>query len=115
MGEMVAVNFTPSNRKADDKSRTITYYDDRFMVETALDENGVILTNDHFKDIKATLKPQENSRDKTLKDVIEQNCLSYMFIKTRPNKAPTFKPAQMPWNNKDKVGSEKSITLEQFL
>merc|ERR1712218_158733 len=113
--EKVNLNWTPSNRKSDDKSKNITYYDDEFMIYCALDENGVILTNDKFTDIKDTLKKklQENPKNKEVIDVIESSCLSYMFQKTRASKPPKFQPAHMPWNNKD--NAERSLTLDEFL
>ena len=61
--------FTPSRRT--DRKRILPY-DDRFIVRLAMETNGIILSNDYFRDL---LKENESWRD-----TIENRVLPYTFV-----------------------------------
>ena len=61
--------FTPSRRT--DRKRILPY-DDRFIVRLAVETNGIILSNDYFRDL---LKENEEYRD-----TIENRVLPYSFV-----------------------------------
>ena len=61
--------FTPSRRT--DRKRILPY-DDRFIVRLAMETNGIILSNDYFRDL---LRESESWRD-----TIENRVLPYTFV-----------------------------------
>lgn len=61
--------FTPSRRT--DRKRILPY-DDRFIVRLAVETNGIILSNDYFRDL---LRENEEYRD-----TIENRVLPYSFV-----------------------------------
>ena len=61
--------FTPSRRT--DRKRILPY-DDRFIVRLAMETNGIILSNDYFRDL---LRENESWRD-----TIENRVLPYTFV-----------------------------------
>lgn len=61
--------FTPSRRT--DRKRILPY-DDRFIVRLAMETNGIILSNDYFRDL---LRENEQWRD-----TIENRVLPYTFV-----------------------------------
>lgn len=67
--EMGYLVFTPSRRT--DRKRIVSY-DDRFIVRLAMETNGIILSNDYFRDL---LKENESWRD-----TIENRVLPYTFV-----------------------------------
>lgn len=64
------VVFTPSRRI---NGRRIVCYDDRFIVRLAADQDGIIVSNDNYRDLV-----NENPR---WKEVIEQRLLMFSFVK----------------------------------
>lgn len=106
------INYTPANRRPnavgtetgnENRNFDITYYDDEFMIDLAKDSNGVILSLDHFRDIK-------KAADKETLKVINTAVLSYMWVKVGMNKLK-FLPAGKPWGSK----GDNTVTLDQFL
>lgn len=64
------LTWTPSRRVTN--GRRIVCYDDRFILELAYQKNGIVVSNDNYKDLlKDTPK---------WKDVIEQRLLMYSFV-----------------------------------
>lgn len=63
------INFTPSRRVRDKK---IVCYDDRFIVRLAAERGGVIVSNDHFRDLL-----EENP---AWREAIENRLLMYTFV-----------------------------------
>lgn len=61
--------FTPSRRI---NGRRIVCYDDRFIIKLANDTDGVVVSNDHFRDLFSE-SPQ-------WQEVIEQRILMYSFV-----------------------------------
>lgn len=61
--------FTPSRRV---NGRRIVCYDDRFILKLANDTDGIVVSNDHFRDL-FTESPQ-------WQEVIEQRILMYSFV-----------------------------------
>jgi len=106
------INYTPANRRPnavgtetgnENRNFDITYYDDEFIIDLAKDSNGIILSLDHFKDIK-------KGADKDTLRVINTAVLSYMWVKVGTNKLK-FLPAGKPWGSK----GDNAVTLDQFL
>lgn len=64
------VVFTPSRRV---NGRRVVCYDDRYVVKFASDNDGIIVSNDNFRDLE-----KENPE---WKRVIEQRLLMYTFVK----------------------------------
>lgn len=62
--------WTPSRRGTN--GRRIVCYDDRFVLDLALQKNGIVVSNDNYRDLL-----KENSK---WKDVIEQRLLMYSFV-----------------------------------
>ena len=63
------LTYTPSRKV---KGRRIVCYDDRFIIKLAESTDGVIVSNDNFKDLAS-----ENPK---WRDVIEQRLLMYSFV-----------------------------------
>ncbi|XP_028405894.1 NEDD4-binding protein 1-like [Dendronephthya gigantea] len=63
------ITFTPSRKI---NGRRIVCYDDRFIIRLAESTDGIIVSNDHFKDLAS-----ENPK---WKEVIEQRLLMYSFV-----------------------------------
>ena len=63
------VNFTPSRRIGNKK---IVCYDDRYIVRLAARKGGVIVSNDHFRDLV--------EEDPSWRDAIENRLLMYTFV-----------------------------------
>lgn len=63
------MTFTPSRRI---NGRRIVCYDDRFVVRLAQETDGVVVSNDNFKDLA-----QENAK---WKEVSEKRLLMYSFV-----------------------------------
>lgn len=63
------LTFTPSRKV---KGRRIVCYDDRFIIRLAESTDGVIVSNDNFKDLAS-----ENPK---WREVIEQRLLMYSFV-----------------------------------
>lgn len=61
--------FTPSRRV---NGRRIVCYDDRFILKLANDTDGIVVSNDHFRDL-FTESPE-------WQEVIEQRILMYSFV-----------------------------------
>ena len=75
LNELESKNFlvwTPSRRI---NGRRIVCYDDRYILNTAVDEDGIIVSNDNFRDIQNE-KPE-------WKKVIEERLLMYSFVSDR--------------------------------
>lgn len=64
--------FTPSRRIG---SRRIISYDDRYIIKLATDIDGVVVSNDNYRDLA-----NENSK---FKKVIEDRLLMYSFVNDR--------------------------------
>ena len=64
--------WTPSRRI---NGRRIVCYDDRYILKTAVEEDGIIVSNDNFRDI-------QNERAEWRK-VIEERLLMYSFVNDR--------------------------------
>lgn len=64
------VVFTPSRKI---NGRRIVCYDDRFIVRLAADQDGIIVSNDNYRDLV-----NENPK---WKEVIEQRLLMFSFVK----------------------------------
>ena len=64
------LTWTPSRRVTN--GRRIVCYDDRFILELAHKKNGIVVSNDNYKDLL-----KENGK---WKDVIEQRLLMYSFV-----------------------------------
>lgn len=62
------VSFTPSRRL---EGRLIQCYDDRFIVRLAVETDGIIVSNDHFRDIQRDIPEY--------KDFINRRLLMYTF------------------------------------
>ena len=60
-------------------------YDDSYMIDYAIDQQAIIVTNDYYRDY--LLKKGDNNA----KIYLESHCLSYLFVNDvfRPN--PDFK------------------------
>ena len=69
LGKSNIINFTPSRRVRDKK---IVCYDDRFIVRLAAERGGVIVSNDHFRDLL-----EENPE---WREAIENRLLMYTFV-----------------------------------
>lgn len=63
--------FTPS-RVVD--GRRITCYDDRYILRTAVDNDGIVVSNDNYRDLH---------REKQFKKIIEERILMYSFVNDR--------------------------------
>ena len=61
--------FTPSRRV---QGRRVVCYDDRFIVKLALDSDGIIVSNDNYRDLQVE-KPE-------WKKFIEERLLMYSFV-----------------------------------
>ena len=64
------VVFTPSRKL--ENGRRIVCYDDRFIVKLAADLDGIIISNDNFRDL--------TSENPKWKETIEQRLLMYSFV-----------------------------------
>jgi ribonuclease ZC3H12 len=63
------ISYTPSRRLRDKK---IVCYDDRFIVRLATERGGVIVSNDHFKDLL--------DENEAWREVIENRLLMYTWV-----------------------------------
>ena len=70
LGRSNFVHYTPSRRVRD---RKIVCYDDRFIVKLAAERGGVIVSNDHFRDLLVEKIPQWT-------EAIENRLLMYTFV-----------------------------------
>lgn len=61
--------FTPSRRV---QGRRVVCYDDRFIVKLACDSDGIIVSNDNYRDLQNE-KPE-------WKKFIEERLLMYSFV-----------------------------------
>ncbi|XP_071801022.1 uncharacterized protein [Asterias amurensis] len=66
------LTWTPSRRSG---GRRIVCYDDRYILRTAVEEDGIIVSNDNFRDIQNE-KPE-------WRKVIEERLLMYAFVSDR--------------------------------
>ena len=64
------LTFTPSRKV---KGRRIVCYDDRYLIRLAESTDGIVVSNDNFKDLAA-----ENAK---WRELIEQRLLMYSFVK----------------------------------
>uniref|UniRef100_A0A3Q2PIU3 RNase NYN domain-containing protein n=1 Tax=Fundulus heteroclitus TaxID=8078 RepID=A0A3Q2PIU3_FUNHE len=67
--------FTPSRRV---QGRRVVCYDDRFIVKLAYESDGIIVSNDNYRDL---------ANEKTeWKKFIDERLLMYSFVNDKPNK-----------------------------
>lgn len=64
------ITFTPSRRI---KTRRIVSYDDRYILDAAVELDGVVVSNDHFRDFLEL----EGGK---YKKIIEDQLLMYTFV-----------------------------------
>lgn len=64
--------YTPSRKV---KGKRVVCYDDRYIVKVAYEKDGVIVSNDHYRDLQ-----NENPEWKWF---IEQRLLMYSFVSNR--------------------------------
>ncbi|XP_039218333.1 probable ribonuclease ZC3H12B [Crotalus tigris] len=83
--------FTPSRRV---QGRRVVCYDDRFIVKLAYDSDGIIVSNDNYRDLQNE-KPE-------WKKFIEERLLMYSFVNDK------FMPPDDPWGR-------HGPSLENFL
>uniref|UniRef100_A0A3B5LI80 Zinc finger CCCH-type containing 12B n=2 Tax=Xiphophorus TaxID=8082 RepID=A0A3B5LI80_9TELE len=67
--------FTPSRRV---QGRRVVCYDDRFIVKLAYESDGIIVSNDNYRDL-ANEKPE-------WKKFIDERLLMYSFVNDKPQK-----------------------------
>lgn len=72
--------FTPSRRV---QGRRVVCYDDRFIVKLACDSDGIIVSNDNYRDLQNE-KPE-------WKKFIEERLLMYSFVNDK------YARTQLPW------------------
>lgn len=72
--------FTPSRRV---QGRRVVCYDDRFIVKLACDSDGIIVSNDNYRDLQNE-KPE-------WKKFIEERLLMYSFVNDK------YACSQLPW------------------
>jgi len=63
--------FTPSRVVT---GKRITCYDDRYILQTALDQDGVVVSNDNYRDL---------CKEKQFKKIIEERIIMYTFANDR--------------------------------
>ena len=61
--------FTPSRRI---NGRRVVCYDDRYIIKVAVDYDGIVVSNDNFRDLQNE-KPE-------FKKVVEERLLMYSFV-----------------------------------
>lgn len=66
------VVFTPSRRV---NNKRIVCYDDRYILKLAVDNGGIVVSNDNYRDLLSE-KPE-------FKKVIEERLLMYSFVNDR--------------------------------
>ena len=91
---------SPISKERDEKTKHKDYYDDLFILRYAAEKNGVVVSNDHYRDVH---KKASNEKRHQLKHIIENNLLGYMFV------GDTFMPCEDPYehvNLSDFLGSE---------
>lgn len=64
--------FTPSRRV---NNKRIICYDDRYVLNLAIDNNGIVVSNDNYRDLISE-KPE-------FKKVVEERLLMYSFVNDR--------------------------------
>ncbi|XP_061818106.1 probable ribonuclease ZC3H12B isoform X1 [Nerophis lumbriciformis] len=79
--------FTPSRRV---QGRRVVCYDDRFIVKLAYDSDGIIVSNDNYRDLQNE-KPE-------WKKFIEERLLMYSFVNDKIyQKTSQYKPIQLSY------------------
>ena len=64
--------FTPSRRV---NNKRIICYDDRYVLKLAVDNNGIVVSNDNYRDLI--------SENLEFKKVVEERLLMYSFVNDR--------------------------------
>lgn len=64
--------FTPSRRV---NNKRIICYDDRYVLKLAVDNNGIVVSNDNYRDLI--------SENPEFKKVVEERLLMYSFVNDR--------------------------------
>ncbi|XP_070190589.1 probable ribonuclease ZC3H12B isoform X2 [Littorina saxatilis] len=85
------VVFTPARRI---KGRRVVCYDDRFVLKLAADTNGIVVSNDNYRDLL--------NEDQEYRKVVDERLLMYTFVNDR------FMPPEDPLGR-------RGPTLDNFL
>ena len=66
------VVFTPARRI---KGRRVVCYDDRFVLKLAAETNGIVVSNDNYRDLL--------NENKEYRTVVDERLLMYTFVNDR--------------------------------
>lgn len=87
--------FTPSRRVG---GKRVVCYDDRFIVKLAFESDGVVVSNDTYRDLQ--------SERQEWKRFIEERLLMYSFVNDKYGPSPWGSGSSMVWGPRVERGSQ---------